>query len=594
MNYTFETRQYEIVVVGGGISGVCAALAAARHGAKVALIQNRSVLGGNASSEVRMHICGADYHASKQNARETGIIEEILLDNRLINPQHSFSVLDTVLWEKVTFQDNLDLFLNTHMTDVNMDGDRIMSFKAEQTTTERRFEFFADNFVDTTGDAVLSLRAGAEMRTGREARHEYDEELAPEQADNVMMGNTLMFESKDMGYPVPFKKPSWANTYTEEDLKDRSHKDITAGYWWIELGGTELNTTRDGEVIRDELLKAVYGIWDHIKNGGDHGAENYVLDWVGMLPGKRDSRRVLGDYVLNANDLFGARVFEDTVAYGGWPMDMHVKDGLKSKESPTKWIETNDMYAIPYRSLYSRNISNLFVGGRNISASHMAFGSTRVMATCGVIGQAIGTAAAMTVEQSISARALSPRELNAHIKELQYRLLKDDCYLFGVQDTDPSNFALQANVSASSEQVGFEAGNVINGWQRNIGDKCNLWVSQPLSTEGETLTLDFGRTIETSEMILNFDSNLSNEIMITISKPNKAAQREGFPLEIIKDYRIDCLLGGQVVHQHSVTENHLRHNKIALDEPVACDAIQITVTATHGDPCARIFEVKVF
>ncbi len=589
MNYTFETRRYDIVVVGGGISGVCAALAAARHGAKVALIQNRSVLGGNASSEVRMHICGADYHASKQNARETGIIEEILLDNRLINPQHSFSVLDTVLWEKVTFQDNLELFLNTHMTDVQMDGARIVSFKAEQTTTERRFEFFADNFVDTTGDAVLSFRAGAEIRTGREARHEYDEELAPEQADDVMMGNTLMFESKDMGYHVQFKKPSWANTYTEEDLKDRSHTDITAGYWWIELGGTELSTTRDGEVIRDELLKAVYGIWDHIKNGGDHGADNYVLDWVGMLPGKRDSRRVLGDYVLNANDLFEARVFEDTVAYGGWPMDMHVKDGLKSKESPTKWIETNDMYAIPYRSLYSRNVSNLFVGGRNISASHMAFGSTRVMATCGVIGQAIGTAAAMTVEKSIS-----PREVNTRIKELQYRLLKDDCYLFGVQDTDPSNFALQANVSATSEQVGFDANKVINGFQRNIGDQYNLWVSQPLTSQGETLTVDFGHTITVNEVIINFDSNLSNEIMITISKPNKVAQREGFPLEIVKDYRIDYLLRDQIMLQHSVTDNHLRHNKILLDEPVACDAIQITVTATHGAPCARIFEVKVF
>ncbi|MGF1735480.1 FAD-dependent oxidoreductase [Photobacterium satsumensis] len=589
MNNPFESRQYDIVIVGGGISGVCAALAAARHGAKVALIQNRSVLGGNASSEVRMHICGADYHASKQNARETGIVEEILLDNRLINPQHSFSVLDTVLWEKVTFQNNLDLFLNTHMTDVQMEGDRIVSLKAEQTTTERRFEFFANNFVDTSGDAVLSLRAGADIRTGREARHEYDEELAPEHADNVMMGNTLMFESKDMGYPVPFKKPRWANTYTEDDLNDRSHRDITAGYWWIELGGTDLNTTRDGEVIRDELLKAVYGIWDHIKNGGDHGADNYVLDWVGMLPGKRDSRRVLGDYVLNANDLFGARVFEDTVAYGGWPMDMHVKDGLKSKESPTKWIETNNMYAIPYRSLYSRNISNLFVGGRNISASHMAFGSTRVMATCGVIGQAIGTAAALTVEKS-----LSPREVSEHIRELQYRLLKDDCYLFGIQDTDPNNVALQAKVTASSEQTGFEASKVINGFQRNIGDQTNLWVSQPLAENGATLKLDFGRTISTSEMILNFDSNLSNEIMITISKPNKAAQREGFPLEIVKDYRIDYLLGGQVVHQHSVTDNHLRHNKIALEKPVSCDAIQITVTATHGDPCARIFEVKVF
>lgn len=320
-----------------------------------------------------------------------------------------------------------------------------------------------------------------------------------------------MFESKDMGYPVPFTKPSWANTYTEADLNDRSHKDITAGYWWIELGGSTLNTTKDGEIIRDELLKAVYGIWDHIKNGGDHGAENYALDWVGMLPGKRDSRRILGDYVLNANDLFGARVFEDTVAYGGWPMDMHVKDGLKSNASPTQWIETNDLYAIPYRSLYSRNISNLFVGGRNISASHMAFGSTRVMATCGVIGQAIGTAAAMAVE-----KAVSPREINAHMQELQYRLRKDDCYLFGLQDNDPSNVALQATASATSEQVGFEACRVINGFQRNIGEDNNLWVSAPLAEQPATLTLAFVQPINAEEVVLNFDSNLSKEIMITI------------------------------------------------------------------------------
>lgn len=589
MSYTQECRQYEVVVVGGGISGICAALAAARHGANVALVQNRPVLGGNASSEVRMHICGADYHASKPNARETGIIEEILLDNRLINPQHSFSVLETVLWEKVTYQKNIDLFLNTHMTGVQMGGNRILSITAEQLTTERRFEIFATTFIDTSGDAVLSKYAGADLRTGRESRYEYDEELAPEHADNTMMGNTIMFESKDMGYPVCFKKPVWANSYTESDLKDRSHKDITAGYWWIELGGTELNTIHDGEVIRDELLKAVYGVWDHIKNGGDHGADNYALDWVGMLPGKRDSRRIVGDYVLNANDLFNARVFEDTVAYGGWPMDMHVKDGLKSSESPTKWIETNDMYSIPYRCLYSRNIDNLYVGGRNISASHMAFGSTRVMATCGVIGQAIGTAAALCTEKS-----LTPREVNQYIKELQYRLIKDDCYLFGIQDTNPRNMALQTSVTASSEHAGYKAHNVINGYQRNIGEQQNLWVSEPLENSTASLSLRFNKPEKISEVIINFDSNLSTEIMITISKPNKATQREGIPQELVKNYQIDFLLEGDIINQTSVTDNHQRHNRIMLDESVECDEVRIIVLATHGDPCARIFEVKIF
>lgn len=301
-----EKKNYDVIVVGGGISGVCAALSASRCGVNVALIQNRPVLGGNASSEVRMHICGADYHASRENARETGIIEEILLDNRLSNFQHSFSVLDTVLWEKATYQENLDLYLNTHMTEVNVIDNRIHAIKAEQLTTERRFEFTASTFIDTSGDATLAFKAGADIRIGRESRYEYNEKLAPEQADKIMMGNTIMFESKDMGQPVLFKKPFWVNTYTEDDLKSRCHRDITAGYWWVELGGSHLDTISDGEKIRDELLKAVYGIWDHIKNGGDHGAENYALDWVCMLPGKRDSRRIIGDYVLNSNDLFNA------------------------------------------------------------------------------------------------------------------------------------------------------------------------------------------------------------------------------------------------------------------------------------------------
>ena len=589
-SFSFETREYDVVVVGGGISGVCAAVSAARHDARVALIQNRPVLGGNASSEVRMHICGADYHAKKSNARETGIVEEILLDNRLINPQHSFSVLDTVLWEKVTFQENLDLFLNTHMTDVTMAGEKIVSINAEQMTSERRFNFKARNFVDTSGDAVLAYRAGADIRTGREARHEYDEALAPSEADNVKMGNTLMFESKDMGHPVPFVKPRWANTYTEEDLKDRSHRDITAGYWWIEVGGTELDIIRDGETIRDELLKAVYGVWDHIKNGGDHGAENHALDWIAMLPGKRDSRRVLGDYVLNANDLFGARVFEDTVAYGGWPMDMHVKDGLKSKESPTRWIETNDLYAIPYRCLYARNIGNLFVGGRNISATHMAFSSTRVMATCGVIGQAIGTAAAMITRMQIT-----PRELNQHIQDLQYQLIKDDCYLFGIKDNNPANLARQAvEVTASSALEGCAPNNVINGMQRTIGAQSNLWVSKPLAGAEQHISLHFDKAVRVCEVIVNFDSNLSKEIMITISKPNKAAQREGFPPELAKDYRLDCLLGGKIIHSQIKRNNHLRHNKIKLETELSCDEVRVTVSATHGDPCARIFEIKIF
>lgn len=270
-------------------------------------------------------------------------------------------------------------------------------------------------------------------------------------------------------------------------------------------------------------------------------------------------------------------------------MDMHAKDGLKSKDEPTNWIETNDLYSIPYRSLYSRNISNLFVGGRNISASHMAFGSTRIMATCGTVGQAIGTAAAMTIEKGIN-----PRQVLEHIAELQRRLIRDDCYLFGHKDRDSANYALKAKATASSYLPGFDADKVVNGIQRNIGTENNLWISKPLQQEPAVLTLAFEKAIQAREVIINFDSNLSAEIMITISKPNKAKQREGFPPEIVKNYRLDFYFQDSLIFSKSVEANHQRHNKLQLTSPVICDRIELTCIETHGDPCARVFEVKVF
>ena len=195
-------------------------------------------------------------------------------------------------------------------------------------------------------------------------------------------------------------------------------KEITSGYWWVEVGGTVWDTVADAEEIRDELLKIVYGIWDHIKNGGDHGADTLALEWVGFLPGKRESRRVLGDYVLKEQDLLAGRVFPDAVGYGGWHIDSHPPErfrciAAKTEESEDLPVHLPGLYTIPYRSLYARGVENLLLGGRIISATHRAFASTRVMGTCAVLAQAAGTAAAWAAE-----RGVTPRELGADVAAL--------------------------------------------------------------------------------------------------------------------------------------------------------------------------------
>lgn len=583
------SKKYDIVIVGGGMSGVCAAISAARHNAKTALIQNRPVLGGNASSEIRMHICGADSHGKRPDSRETGIIEELLLENRKRNPQHSFSIFDTVLWEKCRFQEGLDLYLNTHMTEVITEKDKIKKITANQLTTEKIFDIEADIFVDATGDGTLSYLAGAGYMCGREGKSVFDERFAPDESDNVTMGNTLLFKAVDIGKSVPFEKPFWANSYTEEDLAYRDHEEITYGYWWIELGGDGLDIVADGEVIRDELLKAVYGVWDHIKNNGDHKADNFVLDWVGFLPGKRESRRIIGDYILKEPDLLEGRIFEDAVAYGGWPMDMHVAGGLKTKLQPTDYIHLDNIYTIPYRSLYSKDIKNLMLAGRAISSSHMAFGSNRVMATCSVVGQAVGTAGAIAIE-----KGLSPAEVSPYIKELQQKLIKDDCYIPGFKNEDESDIAKTAIISCSSAIEEGNCENVINGIPRKVKEQSNCWISEEMTLGGEWLSLAFDSVVKVKEIHLKFDSNLSKEIMLSMSHRTNLNQVPGIPPELVKDYEINLYLNGKKTYTETVSDNYYRLKKHKLENPVECDKITVKVLATNGDKHARIFEIRVY
>ena len=583
-----ETLKFDFVVVGGGMSGVCAAIAAARHGAKTALIQARPMLGGNASSEIRMHICGADCHMTRPNARETGILEEILLENKRRNPTDNYAIFDSLLWEKAAFCPNLSLYLNTCVDGVEVKDSCIQSITAYQQTTEKHFLFQAPLFADATGDGSVGAWAGAEYTVGREARDTYGESYAPEKADHCTMGNSLMFKARDTGAPVKFIKPKWANTYTEHDLRHRIHSDITSGYWWIELGGGKYHTIADAEVLRDELLKAVYGVWDHIKNGGEHGAENYDLEWVGILPGKRESRRILGDYVLKQQDCEDGRRFSDAVAYGGWPMDVHTVEGfLNDSDEPTVWIQLPDVYTIPYRCYFSRNISNLFLCGRNISASHMAFASARVMGTCAVGGQAVGTAAAIAVREKIK-----PRDVSRYMKELQQMLLRDDCYLPGIQNEDSKDLAKAAIFTANSSIPGCGPEKLLTGIARAEGIESNAWAAS--ITQNPELTLCWEQEQSIHELRLTFDSNLSREITISINRDVLGRQVHTLPPELIQSCRIRFFHHGVCVLEQRLENIASRLNVLTLPEALLCDRIVIDQWKTYGSDTVRLFEVRAY
>jgi len=404
------------------MAGVSAALAAARNGARVVLLERRSVLGGNASSEIRMHIVGASCSGRRPGARESGIIEELRLEDAVHNPQRSPFMFDLLLYDKVRREPNILLLLDTDLTGClteNTPGGRsIRSVSATRSMSEDKFLIEASIFLDCTGDGRLGAESGADCRMGRESRSEYGESLAPEQADACTLGSTILFQARKHPHPMPFTAPPWARRFSEEDLRLRSHRELDYGYWWVEWGGT-LDTIKDGDRIRHELLAIALGVWDHIKNGcqatGDPAAEyekwmdggsppesadNWALEWIGMLPGRRESRRLLGSYVLTEQDLLQGRTFEDDVAYGGWWIDLHPPLGVDAvAEYPCRQVEVPYLYGIPLRSLYSRNVGNLFFAGRNISASHVALASTRVMATCSVMGQAVGTAAAIAARK---------------------------------------------------------------------------------------------------------------------------------------------------------------------------------------------------
>lgn len=449
-----RTLCYDFVVIGGGMAGIAAAVTASRRGLRTALIQDRPVLGGNASKEVRLWLLGGDGGGNNAYFRETGLMEELRLENLYWNPDGEAEPWHVILHTMVMEEKRLDLYLNTVVTELKMDGSRIQSVKGFTLASEIWTTFTAPFFLDSTGDGTIGYLAGVPYSVGQESREEYGESLAPAQYDPGTLGNTIMFLAKDAGHPVEFKRPSWAYRFEEKDLQHREHTHRQSGiyFWWIEYGG-ESDTIHENEKIKHELWRIVYGIWDHLKNDPEHRPEtrNLELEWVGTIPGKRESRRLAGPHKLTEQDIMNQTEFPDAVAYGGWSLDHHPPGGFWDKErEPSRHFHHNGLYNIPLRSLYAVNVENLFFAGRDISATHVAMCSTRVMLTAAQMGQAVGAA----VQECLKSGSFPAGLTGEQIGRIQQSLLKEDHYIVGVQGADPDDLARQAQISASSVHAG--------------------------------------------------------------------------------------------------------------------------------------------
>ncbi|MGH3727652.1 MAG: FAD-dependent oxidoreductase [Micromonosporaceae bacterium] len=458
---------YDIVVCGGGLAGFCAAVAAARHGARTCLVQDRPVLGGNSSSEVRVVPRGAAvYHGY---ARESGIIAELLIEERARNHEEIFengwtnSVWDLVLYDTAMRTPGLTVHLNTSIQDVHVTDGRIRSVTGRVAAAETELRIDGGFFIDCTGDGVVADLAGCEWRMGTEGRDEFDEPHAPERASDDVMGNSIHIKTRDVGRPVPFVLPEWAVEYDDASFfykGGRRPRDARGGYWWIEIG-VPWHTIYDAEKIRHELTRHALGIWDWIKNKDPRFAEEaatYALDWIGQVPGKRESRRILGLHLMTQHDLDQDPGLPDEVAYGGWNIDLHTPGGLLAPTSePTAaegYQQTSHAsvsgyvgpFGIPLRSLIAKDVDNLLLAGRDISASHVALGSVRVQATTAVVGQAAGTAAYVAHDLGLTAHQVPEHAITT----VQQTLLRDGAFLPHVANADDRDLARTATVTASS------------------------------------------------------------------------------------------------------------------------------------------------
>lgn len=607
----------DFFVAGGGMAGVCAAIAAARRGMKVVLVQDRSVLGGNASSEIRMHIVGADAHAERKGWRESGLIEEFRLEDAVRNPQRCYPLWDVILYEKVMAEPNITLLLDTDVvgaTVVEQSGpvkrpertDRLYEFigppgkiksvRAVREITEDEFEIRAAYYADCTGDGRLGFEAGADFRIGRESKAMHGESMAQETDDVHTLGSSILLTTRKLDHPAPFMAPQWVRKFDPEQLKvGRGIRSWDYGFWWIEWGG-HINTLKDhATTIRQELYRIALGVWDYVKNSGKFPeSANWTLDWIGAVPGKRESRRFLGPHVLSQQDILEARVHADEAAYGGWPIDLHPVHGVDAvDEHPCTQTTVPQPYGIPLRCYFSRNVENLFFAGRNISATHVGFASTRVMATCSVGGEAVGAAAAVCAREGVTPAQLVKNP--ALVQTFQQELLHGGATL--LNQFPQADQTATACWSVSSSVPGFPVENLTDGWGRDELDsktgevvRAHSWRSGPLNDASpQWIELAWDAAVNVREIHLDFDTGFQRELTLSPSDSLTSRVVRGPQPETVRDYSI-AVNGDTLI---SIQGNYQRRRSHVLTKPLSVRTLRVTFTATNGSPEARVFRVGV-
>ncbi|MBO5223199.1 MAG: FAD-dependent oxidoreductase [Clostridia bacterium] len=591
-NLLKKTLNCDFCIIGGGLSGTFAAISAARRGAKVVLIQDRPMLGGNASSEVRMWVRGAKGVYN----RESGLIVEMEERNIYHNPTLNHSLFDANLYAMAEENENITLLLNTTCLDAEIKENKIVSVTGWQTTTYTFYTVTATIFADCSGDSILAPLTGAHFRHGRESKNEYGESLAQEVADEKTMGMSIILAARETDAPVPFTPPSFANVYPTDECfsageakahaQIRDHRIATSGanLWWVELGG-EMDSIHDADKVRRELLACIYGVWDHIKNYGDHGMENWELEWVGFLPGKRESRRYIGDYVLTEHDVLSGGNFEDEIAYGGWPMDDHNPYGMRKNEeniTPSIMIPVTKPYGIPLRCLYSKNVENLAFAGRNISVSHVALSSTRVMGTCALLGQAMGTAVSVALKYGIRMREVATN----HYKEVQQILLENGVFLPHIKrEVNLLSLSAKLNIPDEEKAILFNgverprSENECNGIVLNVGE--NLTFSYKAPQKIDTLRLRFDPDYER----LSISDNFKMRIFAMKLHTGKDFKNVRVAKTIVKSFTVYA--DGKEVYS---TDNNF-HSLVFVPLNVIAKEIKIVFNETHGADKVKLFAV---
>ena len=593
----------EIVVCGGGLSGICAAVSAARHGSKVILIQDRPMLGGNASSEMRMGIVGV----RESQYQEAGILEEMQCRNFYYNPLLRYPLWDDVMYSTVVEEPNIRLLLNTSVRDVVMNGEKIAAVKCWNSNNYTEYTIAGKLFLDCTGDGILRL-SGAKYRRGTEAQSEYNEShLSNQVPNNTTMGNSILMQLRRSDGDHKVAVPEWAYHFTDDDFNYATPKSTIPGvkihykylhqvndnnFWWIECSGKKFDTIFDANEIQFELKRIAYGVWEYLKNHPSGVASGYDLVWVGSIPGKRESTRYVAPHTLTEQDVVSGGHFEDVVAYGGWGLDDHNPNGFHNKGPAGYDFPVKQGYGIPFDCLYSVNVPNLMFAGRDISCSHMAFSATRVMATCALIGQAVGTAADMIIDKGTTPAGLR----KDYIKELQSVLEDDDCML-------PYRWR-QVNELTKSAKTLAENEPMRNGIDREWEGEDN----GVYTAVGETnLTYTWAKPITASEVRFIFDSDLKVRGK-RMRKLEETLERAKMPSEMAREFEVQVRIpatnkkqakeyaanpnAGEWKSVATVKENFRRLVKLSFDA-VETDGVRIVVKKTWGAEKAHIFAFDV-